>query len=398
MRVTDLRGYLRSLDAETLAELLHEQAERDPELHARLQLRAGSGGEPTDLLDRQAGSGEATKIVAVLDTLQRLLDAGTQADLAPLARRTADRIVKEAQDDPGVLRRAVALYGRACAAHPPADLADWIAGVVFDHGVEVELAGFTRALGDKGLTRLKSIVDKQPGRAAEQLAEQLAEISGDVDALLEILSRQPQRLDVRLKIVRVLRGAGRTAEAVAYAARALNHGDDALTADRAEFRRTPTEKTFLALREAAVELGRWETERESALALLRERAEGDEAGADELVRVLLAEGRADEAWQSAGRYHCSLPVLLQAAELREQTHPADVLEVYKLYINHLIEQKDATHYEQAAKRLRKVRQLYRKAGTPEEFGPYLAGLVTTHKRKARLIAEIRQARIALPKG
>jgi tetratricopeptide (TPR) repeat protein len=397
VRVTDLRGYLRSLDAETLAELLHEQAERDPELHARLQLRAG--GEPTDLLDRQAGSGEATKIVAVLDTLQRLLDAGTQADLAPLARRTVDRIVKAQQDDPAVLRRAVALYARACTARPPADLAGWIASLTLDHGVDVELSGFARALGDKGLAHLKSIVDKQPGRVAEQLTEQLAEISGDVDALLEILSRQPQRLDVRLKIVRVLRDAGRTAEAVAYAARALNHTDeDALTSCRAEFRRTPTEKTFLAIREAAVELGRWETERESALAVLRERAEGDEAGADELVRALLAEERPDEAWQAARQCHPSLPVLLQVAELREQTHPTEVLDVYKLHVNHLIEQKDAAHYEQAAKRLRKIRQLYRKAGSPAEFGPYLGALVTTHKRKARLIAEIRQARIALPKG
>jgi uncharacterized Zn finger protein len=209
----------------------------------------------------------------------------------------------------------------------------------------------------------------------------------------------PQRLDVRLKIVRVLREAGRTAEAVAYAARALNHTDeDALTSCRTEFRRTPTEKTFLAIREAAVELGRWETERESALAVLRERAEGDEAGADELVRALLAEERPDEAWQAARRYNCSLPVLLQVAELREQTHPTEVLDVYKLHVNHLIEQKDAAHYEQAAKRLRKIRQLYRKAGSPAEFGPYLGALVTTHKRKARLIAEIRQARIALPKG
>ncbi|GAB2980499.1 hypothetical protein LWP59_00710 [Amycolatopsis acidiphila] len=348
--MTDLRGYLRSLDAETLAELLHEQAERDPELHARLQLRAG--GAPTDLLDRQAEAGEATKIVAVLDTLQRLLDSGTQADLAPLARRTVDRIVRAQQDDPAVLRRAIALYARACAARPPADLAGWIADTALGHGVEFELSAFAQVLGDKGLAQLKSVVDKQSGRLAEQLAEQLAEISGDVDALLKILSRQPQRLDVRLKIVRVLRSAGRTAEAVAYAAKALNQADE----------------------------------------------KPPEPDADESVRALLAEERLDEAWAAARERPCSLPVLLEVAELREQTHPAEVLDVYKLHVNHLIEQKDATHYEQAAKRLRKIRQLYRRAGIPAEFAPYLAELVTTHRRKARFIAEIRQARIALPKG
>ncbi|WP_235022484.1 hypothetical protein [Amycolatopsis alkalitolerans] len=315
--MTDLRGYLRSLDAETLAGLLHEQAERDPELHARLQLRA-TGEEPADLLERQAGSGEATKIVAVLDTLQRLLDGGTQADLAPLARRTVDRIVKAPQEDPAVLRRAAGLYARACAARPPADLAGWIADTALGHGADVDLADFAQALGDKGLAQLKSVVDKHRGSAAERLAEQLAELSGDVDTLLEILSRQPERLDLRVKVVRALRSAGRNTEAVAYAARARHQ---------------------------------------------------DEQDPDALVRALLAEERFGEA-----------------------------LVICKRHVDHLIEQKSAAHYEQAAKLLRKIRRLYRQAGTPEEFTPYLTELVTVHKRKARLIAEIRQARIALPKG
>ncbi|MTD56370.1 hypothetical protein [Amycolatopsis pithecellobii] len=346
--MTDLHGYLRSLDAETLAELLLEQAERDPELHARLRLRAGSGAEPADLLERQAASGESTKIVAVLDTLGRLLDAGTQADLAPLARRTVDRIVKVQQEDPDILRRSVALYARACAARPPADLPDWIADTALGHGVDVDLELFAKPLGDNGLAKLKSIVDKKSGRATEKLAEQLAELSGDVNALLEILARQPDRLEVRLKVVRVLREAGRTAEAVAYAARVRNGA-------------APEEKE-----------------------------------SDQRVRALLADGRTEEAWAAARQ--CSLEVLVEVAELREQDHPAEVLDVYKRHVDHLIEQKDAVHYELAAKRLRKIRQLYRRAGIPAEFTPYLAELVTVHKRKARLIAEIRQARIALPKG
>ncbi|WP_236790175.1 hypothetical protein [Amycolatopsis sp. GM8] len=323
--MTDLRDYLRSLDAETLAELLHEQAQRDPDLHTRLRLHA-DGGEPADLLERQAGSGETTKIAAVLDTLQRLLDGGTQADLAPLARRTVDRIVPAQQDDPAVLRRAVALYARACAARPPADLAEWIAGTALDHEVEVDLELFVKSLGDKGLGKLQSLVDEHSGRAAEKLAEQLAELTGDVDALLGILSRQPERLDVRLKVVRVLREAGRTAEAVAYAARARNGNDK------------PPE------------------------------SEPDEPDLDELVRTLVAEERFDEA-----------------------------LDVYKRHVEYLIGQKDAAHYELAAKGLRKIRQLYRRAGIPAEFAPYLAELVAVHKRKARLITEIRAARIALPK-
>lgn len=352
--MTDLRAYLRSLDRETLAELLYEQAERDPELHARLTLRAG--GVPAD-------DGESAKIVAVLDTLQRLLDSGTQADLAPLARRTADRVLEARQDDPVALRRAVGLYARAAATHPPEPegLAEWLAKVSFAHGA-VELPAFADALGGNGLDHLKSIVDKElagaPNRAAEHLAEQLAELRGDVDALREILARQPERLDLRLKVVRVLREAGRSAEAVAYAARALNQNE----------------------------------------AALRARAAQDQTAADELVRGLLEEDRGDEAWQAARQYPCSPPVRLHVAGLRESDRPGEVIEVYQEQVDRLIELKTAAGYREAAKLLRKIRRLYRTAGAPEEFAPYLADLVEVHKRKGRLLAEIRQARIALPKG
>lgn len=352
--MTDLRAYLRSLEAETLVELLHEQAERDPELYARLALRAG--GAPPD-------AGETTKIVAVLDTLQRLLDAGTQTDLAPLARRTADRLAEAHQDDPATLRRAVRLYARAVTRYPPEPegLAEWLAKIAFGHRA-VELPAFAEALGDKGLEHLKSVVDKElaegPNRAAEYLAEQLAELRRDVDALREILARQPERFDLRLKVVRVLREAGRSSEAVAYAARALNQNE----------------------------------------AALRARAAQDGTAADELVRVLLDEDRREEAWQAARQYPCSPPVRLHVAALCEKDRPGEVIDVYQEHVEHLIDQKTAPGYAEAAKLLRKVRHLYRKAGRPEDFAPYLADLVTVHKRKARLIAEIRHARIAVPKG
>src|SRR4051812_33104940 len=100
---TELRPFLRiflgTLDAETLADLLHAQAERDPELRRALESRAcaqgGAVAEAHRLLDTVVTAGNyeyAAKVGSVLDTLQRLLDAGSRADLAPLARRTVDDI------------------------------------------------------------------------------------------------------------------------------------------------------------------------------------------------------------------------------------------------------------------------------------------------------------------
>ncbi|GAA1953278.1 DUF6880 family protein [Amycolatopsis minnesotensis] len=439
-----LSAYLRSLDAETLAELLLDRAERDPGLRAELEARASANTEEVAEVHRMLAGGPdgesfsyATKVGSVLDTLQRLLDGGTRADVAPLARRMIDQIgaALGRMDDSGglvggQLERAVTLYARACAARPPSppELAEWIARTEFGPGLaEIELADFADALGEAGLAHLKSIVDEvlagaadDPRRgAAERLQESLAEVSGDVDALVAILSAKPQRLDISLKIVRVLRGAGRHTEAIAHAAKALAHdkgaarapvvdelagayreagqGDEALTLRRNEFQRVSTHAAYLALRESASALGRWDAERETAMELLRVRAEQDPAAADELVRVLLTEERTDDAWEVSCRLGGSLPLRLELAELREAEHPVDVIPVYRVHVEELIAHKDAFNYREAAKQLRKLRALHKRADTAEEFSSYLAELVETHKRKTRLLAEVRNARIALPR-
>lgn len=433
MRVSphsDLRPYLRTLDAETLADLLHDQAERDPELRHSLELRAatqsGDVSEAHRLLDTAVpdGNGEYTaKVGAVLDTLQRMLDAGSRADLAPLARRTVDdisEVLEQSGDHTGDLGdrldRAVELYARACAARPPdpEKLADWILEVEFDGPGRpaIDLADFAAALGEPGLRRIKSTVDDvlaagAPGHrrdVAEGLREQLAEVLGDVDELVAILSAKPPRRDVSLKIVRVLRAAGRHSEAIAHAARALTQDkkppepepQDETSRCRQEFDAKPGRETYAALREAATADGKWTAQRRAALARLRERAA--EGGADELVRVLLDDGRPEEAWRACVRFGATPELKLELAEQRAAEHPAETIPVFREHVDELIERKDPQAYQEAARRLKLLRGLHKRAGTPDEFTAYLATLVETHRRKTRLITEIRAARIALPKA
>ncbi|UOX93450.1 hypothetical protein MUY14_35760 [Amycolatopsis sp. FBCC-B4732] len=419
------------MDAETLADLLHAQAERDPELRHSLELRAatqsGDVSEAHRLLDTAVTDGNVeytAKVGAVLDTLQRMLDAGSRADLAPLARRTVDdisEVLEQAGDHPGDLGerldRAVELYARACAARPPdpEKLAGWIVEVEFDGPgwPVIDLADFATALGERGLKLIKSVVDDVlaadvPGHrrdVAERLREQLAEVRGDVDELVAILSAKPPRVDVSLKIVRVLRAAGRHSEAIAHAARALTHDkqppappepEDETSRRRKDFDARPDRETFAALREAAQAAGKWTAQRRDALATLRERAAG--GGADELVRVLLDDGRPDEAWRACVRFGASPELKLELAELRAAGHPAETIPVFREHVDELIERKDPQAYQEAARRLKLLRGLHKRAETPEEFTAYLAALVETHRRKSRLITEIRTARIALPKA
>ncbi|MTD56372.1 hypothetical protein [Amycolatopsis pithecellobii] len=341
--VPDLRAYLRSLDAETLAELLYAEAEHDRRLREELEQRAGA----------------ASKASPALDVLERLLATGTQADLTPLARRTLEGLDGATAAE---RRRAMALYARACAVHPPEPepLADWLLGTAFHRPdwPEVEVADFAEALGAPGLARMKSIVDGvlagRPGPRrdiARRLAEQLAEVTGDVDTLLAILTAKPPTREVDLRIIRVLRSAGRHGEAIAYAAKTMMQRErprgGALALRRAEFRRNPCPASYSALRELAGE--RWPEERAAALDLI-----------------------------VAGK-------------------PAEAIAAYRLYVEELIEQKDPVCYREAARALKDLRGLHRRADSADEFTHYLTDLLDTHKRKTRLLIEVRNARIAIPK-
>ncbi|MEQ0561454.1 hypothetical protein ABJI51_26375 [Amycolatopsis sp. NEAU-NG30] len=427
----DLRLYLRTLDAETLADLLYAQAERDPELRHSLELRAatqsGDVSEAHRLLDTAVTGGNAeyaAKVGAVLDTLQRMLDAGSRADLAPLARRTVDdisEVLEQSGDYTGDLGdrldRAVELYARACAARPPdpEKLADWILEVEFDGPgrPSIDLADFAAALGEPGLQRIKSTVDdvlaaSGPGHrrdVAERLREQLAEVLGDVDELVAILSAKPPRVDVSLKIVRVLRAAGRHSEAIAHAARALTHDkqpppepEDETSRRRKEFDAEPGRETYAALREAAQADGKWTAQRRAALARLRELAAESPERGDELARVLLDDGRPDEAWRACVRFGASPELKLELAAQRAAEHPAETIPVFREHVEDLIERKDPQSYREAARRLKLLRSLHKQAGTPEEFTAFVGALAETHRRKTRLITEIRTARIAIPKA
>ncbi|WP_208719928.1 hypothetical protein [Amycolatopsis circi] len=293
------------------------------------------------------------KIGAVLDTVRRLLDSGSRADLAPLARRAVDDIVGMleqhgdlAADLEERLDQAVALYARACAARPPdaEQLADWVLEAAFS-GRAVAVADFAAALGDAGLARMKSIVDevlrvKQPEKVeiAQRLQEEIAEASGDVDGLVAILAAKPPRVDVSLKIVRVLRAAGRHSEAIAYAARVL-------TPQRAA------------------------------------------------TRLRAEKPRAEKTQRAEKPQRKEVPRQADAPQKEEDSIPE-----YRERIEQLIAQKEAGAYREAAQCLKKLRTLHKQAGTAEEFTGYVAELVNVHRRKTRLLAEIRSARIALPKG
>ena len=274
----DVHGYLCSLDAATLVELLYRQAWEDPALYRRLALRAaGAAGrfDPATLrrqidvglryrggADHQDGS-YADRAHDVLEVLEELVDGDHVAQAAPLVRRSAERIteaLREAPDPTGAVReaaeRAMTLYAKACARHvpDPHELADWLLDQALraPERLSVRVAEFAGALGADGVTSLREQVEElwtelpsDGGGLAggdgtrravlQRLLEQLAELDGDVDTLVAVHAEALPAVDAYLNIVTLLRDAGRLDEAIEWARRGVEHHRVRVAAPLIEF-------------------------------------------------------------------------------------------------------------------------------------------------------------------
>src|SRR5439155_9621904 len=104
----------------------------------------------------------------------------------------------------------------------------------------------------------------------------------------------------------------------------LDRPREALRLRRAHHKRAPTSSTYAALKDAALGLDMWESERDPARAALRDR---DTRG---YVVALLADGDDELAWRTAVAAPddtVDTELWLNLAERRQATHPGDALEV-----------------------------------------------------------------------
>jgi hypothetical protein len=126
------------------------------------------------------------------------------------------------------------LYARACRAAPPdqKQLAALLVKVRLDGPgwPDIELADFADALRPTGLDEVARLVaerhaidnpDSWATIGIKLLREQLAALSGDVDAHVAVLAENLQSARQYGEIVTMLRGAGRAADAERWARRGL---------------------------------------------------------------------------------------------------------------------------------------------------------------------------------
>ncbi|MET7660856.1 DUF6880 family protein [Streptomyces sp. NPDC005463] len=327
------------------------------------------------------------------------------------------------------LRALTARYAQALAAAPPknpAPLANWIATSVFDGPgwPDIPLVDFAPALGERGVRQLADLVEQRaadPKQAdgwgtafgVRHLREQLAEISGDTDHYVEVLARSLTGPDQYVRIVRVLRAAGRDTEATDWARRGLEahpgspfkpqltdelvallsadgKGEEALSVRRDAFARTPLASTFAALAETARDTDSPQTTT-WALELLRARLPEHPAYVTELITCLRAEGLVEEAWQTATAHlgELSKYLLQDLIAERRAVRPADTVVPYQLLIDlYLGDSGNKYRYQYAVRHLKSLREVHRTLGGEPEFTEYLHDLRAEHCRKASFLARL----------
>lgn len=435
----DLGAYLRSLEVRELADLLLEQAARDPGLYRRLTLRAaGATGAPQvavlrrqvddvlrvrSFLDQQGSVGYAARAKDVLDTVRGLVEAGHAAEARPLARLAVEHVAEalpRVDDATGAVaavgRRAVKLYARACAAARPnpAKLAAWLfqLRLAWPGRPAVELADFAETLGEAGMSAYRTLLreawqalpdDSEQEPVLRAMREQLATVEGDVDALVDLLSDSLPQARAYLQIVRVLRQAGRLDEAISWAERGVEdtrdleltellvesyvdgqRGDDAVELRKAALRAAPTRLVYANLRATAVEVKVWSGLRGWALDVLG-------AEPSELVGALLDDGEVDEAWRVAEKHGCDDRVWLEVARRRCETHPAEVLAAYRTLVQNCLDRSCRDSYREAGLLLRELREASARCAEEVEFRAFVALLRERNRRRPACLDELTKA-------
>ncbi|MFD7779030.1 SWIM zinc finger domain-containing protein [Streptomyces sp. NPDC059753] len=446
-RASGLEAWLTKLSRDELVALVQEQVAGDRELRRRLESRAAAARGDVDTLRERVvalvdprpferfgyveyadARGYARQVDEAADALRALTAGGQAAQALSLAEETIRKLGEaygEIDDSDGVVGQAVHAmvdaHMQACRAAraDPERLAEWLVAHVLGDGNDVtdlDPLDYADVLGPAGLARMRELaaeaLQRSPCGWAEQfLMERLVKAQGDVDALIALYAKDLLPCGAtHLRIAEELDGAGRASEALAWAERGLKDTTqvpvdgrlvdylcarytragrpvEAVSVRRDQFRAERSLTAYQQLRTAAEAVDGWESEREAALALLREDAcqgSGDRVGGSVLMDALLDDEDLDAAWREATS-GANDRQWQQLADLSRTTRPADALAVYLRLVEQAKEPTGDRAYERMALLLHRARDCHRALDTMGEFPTYVCALRAELKRRRKLM-------------
>ena len=434
-----LPGYLATLTHDELIALVSEAATTSDAFAARLHgAMAKSTGDTRALkeqiklllparrfLDWRASNAYARDADAVYPMLAELVEGGRATEAIPLIEYAFERLntlLRRADDSSGMIGGIASalldLHLRACTAGKPdpRKLARWLITVGVDDSHQYfspNVDEYAEALGPDGLADYRGVVDEQwaaggRGFGVRHAKERLARLDKDIATLTEVVGVNAFNDGVRLGLLaETLFEIGLNDEGLAHAERAIEAGasmhlvtpydlaaaehlrrgepDEALRLLREALVRSPTVGRYITLRGVADDLGVWSTERIDARQILR----GQDVGA--LVLAMLADGDAEEAWQTAQGQQLYASVWDELAAVRVDTHPADVVPILQDRILELLVKADTRVYKKATKQIVALGQVCERAGLDATFEEFVAMLRAEFGRRPTFIEALNRA-------
>ncbi|WP_219420250.1 hypothetical protein [Pseudonocardia nigra] len=158
----------------------------------------------------------------------------------------------------------------------------------------------------------------------------------------------------------------------------------------------PTQTHYRDLRRTAERTGDWPALRREAITRLRDAAATHAAVADHLVAVLLEEGEPDDAWRAAIDHRDDLPDSRwqQLIDLRQHTHPAEMVEpLQRLIEKQLSTSTDKHRYDRVTRMVKQLRTAYRSSGDTAALRDFMDELRDRHRRKTAFLAKLDRAQL-----
>jgi len=465
--VDDVRAMLEGCEKEELVSLLMTESMRADGLYETLQLKAALRKKPgrgasacRQTLTRairhrgfvawDEAHDYARRIQMVIDQVEDMLTQGLASDVIELTEH-AFKLLENAQgqvdDSDGGMRpiweRLAALHLAACRKVGPERKA--LARRLFEFEFKSDWDAFHAAaatyqeiLGKEGLAEYQRLAEKEwkrfpalgPGDEREEIGtgrfqitsimETLAELTGGLEELVSVKSRDLTFAYNFLQIAQLYQTAGQPDKALEWAERGLKafpertdgrlrvflaneyhrrkRPDEAMALIWSEFVERQELTEYQLLKEHADRVREWPAWRAKALAHLRKTLKPIRPepgfkrlhrdwydGCSRLVEILLWEDKAEEAWQEAKSGDCGDTLWLELAHRREPEHPEDSIEVYKRLVESALTPTQPALYPEAVKLLKRIAQLQARIGQKEEFEGFLATVRMEHKAKRNLL-------------
>ncbi|MFM0073147.1 SWIM zinc finger family protein [Paraburkholderia sediminicola] len=458
--------YVATLGEDTMRDLLLEAAEHDMTLRDKL-LFAARAANASDLSSMKTAVRQATRIsrpldwreagaygdalISLADMLRQRLSgphAAQVVELAELAISGAQTSLEQIDDSGGDVLPAImelaSAHLEACRQTRPdaVKLAERLflyqTEGVWDTFYNV-LPAYVGPLGDTGLHRYRELVGSgwaklpalppsnefresfEPLRMRlEHAMGTLAEIDGDVDALIRIRSKDLSSPYRFLQVAELCVKHGRHDEGLAWAERGLavsgNNVDqrlldfcieeclrrgelaaaDAFAWQRFEMR--PVAEAFARLMQTATAPGQHNATRERALSYLWALVKGEESAEKsnryvwqtstrtELVKVFLVERDNDAAWEAFNGGPVATSMWSQMAAVRAKTHPHDAIALYRRLLPIAVENgAQNARYEEAFGIVRTIGKLRAELNEHAEFGDELENIRKTYRAKRNFV-------------